>query len=200
MTQAQGVSATGLKGFLQWLQQDQPAVYAATASKIAKAVPKGFSGFNGSVLQNMRMSQGRRSMALRGYRLSGCCTVGTCGVSLAPVSSCAETIAPSVSNSCFGITDTSCAANSGATCNSTLTGVANIISAVSGAALNASQASAYDSLVNTQLSRAQQGLSPLTLTSPAAGVPTIAAGTTSASTILWVAAAAAGLFLLFARK
>jgi hypothetical protein len=178
----QAISATGLKGFLQWLQQDQPAIYSATAAKIAKAVPKGFSGFNGSAKTAARLAVGRRSMRLRGYGALGCCgiqSVGTCA---------ATACTPN-----FSI-DTSCAANSGATCASSLTGVANIINSVAGAALSASEASTYNSLVQTQLARASTGLSPLQLSSTTAGVPTIA-GLTSGSTGTLLLVAGAGLLL-----
>jgi hypothetical protein len=181
----QAIGATGLKGFLQWLQQDQPAIYAATATKIAKAVPKGFSGFNGSAKTTRRLAAGRRSMQLRGYGSLGCCaiqSVGTCAAT-----SCTPN---------FNI-DTSCAANSGATCASSLTGVADIISSVAGAALDASEASTYNSLVQTQLNRASTGLSPLQLSSTTAGVPIVAgalSGTTG--TVLLVAGAGLLLWLL----
>jgi len=192
MTQA--ISATGMKGFLLWLQQDQPAVYAATASKIAKAAPRSFSGFNGSVLRNIRLAQGKRSMALRGYGALGCCS-STCSAFLATVPTCSVAVAPNV-----GCIDTSCAANTGTTCSSSLTGVANIITAVSSAALNASDAAAYNNLVSTQLSRAQQGLPPLTLSSTTAGIPTIPGLTSGTSTLVLLGGAALVLYLMFGRK
>jgi len=173
---------------------DQPGVYAATASRIAKAAPRSFSGFNGSVLRNIKLSQGRRSMALRGYARLGCCSTG-CAPGLQSVSSCAIAVAPNV-----GCIDTSCAANSGTTCSSSLTGVANIISSVSAAALNAQEASAYNNLVSTQLARAQQGLPPLTLSSTAAGIPTIPGLTSSSTGTLVLLGGAALLAYLVLRK
>lgn len=179
------INATGLKGFLQWLQQDQPAIYAATAAKIAKAVPKGFSGFNGSVKTARRLAVGQRSMRLRGYGSLGCCaiqSIGTCAAT-----SCTPN---------FNI-DTSCAANSGATCSSSLTGIASIISSVAGAAMDASEASTYNNLVQTQLGRASTGLSPLQLSSTTAGVPTLGAALSgTAGTVLLVAGAGLLLWML----
>jgi hypothetical protein len=199
MTQ-QAITATGLKGFLQWLKQDQPGIYAATAGQIAKAVPKGFSGFNGSALTAARLRVGRRSMALRGYGSLGCC--GTSEPTLSQVGTCAAMANPSINFSCVGScsVETSCAANSGATCSSALTGVANIINSVAGAALSASQANAYNNLVQTQLSRASTGLPPLQLSSSAAGLPTIGGLSSSTSALVWVAGGAALLYLLFGRK
>lgn len=192
MTQA--ITATGMRGFLQWLQQDQPAVYEAAASKIAKAAPRSFSGFNGSVLRSMRLASGRRSMQLRGYGSLGDCGA-TCGISLASVPTCSIAVAPNV---CI---DTSCAANTGTTCSSSLTGVANIISAVAGAALTAQQQATYNNMVSTQLARAQSGLQPLVLSSTAAGVPLIPGLTSSSSgTLMLVGGAALVLYLLFGRK
>jgi hypothetical protein len=187
MTQA--ITATGLKGFLQWLQQDQPSVYAATAAKIAKAVPRGFSGFNGSALTNMRLSQGKRSMRLRGYGALGCCTASCAAI--ASVSTCSIAVAPNV---CI---DTSCAANSGATCASSLTGVANIISSTTSAVLTAQQQAAYNQMLQTQLQRASSGLTPLTVSSTASGLPLISGLTSSSSgTLLLLGGGALLLYLL----
>lgn len=180
----QAIGTTGLKGFLQWLQQDQPAIYAATASKIAKAVPKGFSGFNGSAKTSRRLAVGRRSMQLRGYGALGCCGIQSVGT-------CAATCGMSSINFC-----TSCAANSGATCSASLTGVANIISSVANAALSASEASTYNNLVQTQLNRASTGLSPLQLSSTTAGVPILSGLSGSTGTILLVAGAGLLLWML----
>lgn len=183
----QSITATGPKGFLQWLKQDQPAVYAATASKIARAAPRAFSGINASALTNIRLRQGRRSMNLRGYRLGGCCglqSVTTCCGTPAPVGVCI---------------DTSCAANSGTTCATSLTGIANIIGSVTNAALTAQQQSAYNQMLQSQLARAQSGLTPLTLSSTGVGVPTITSSalglSSSAGTLLLVGG---GIALLWA--
>lgn len=182
------ITATGLKGFLKWLQQDQPAVYAATAAAIAKAAPKGFSGFNGSALRTAQMRTGRRSMHLRGL---GCC--------LCSVGVCAATCGSSSIN--WGSTCTSCAANTGAyTCNSSLTGIANIITSVTGAALTAAQQSQYNALLQQQLSRAGSGLPPQTLSSSGVGVPQIGSLGTSGSLMLWLGGSAVVLYLLFGRK
>lgn len=200
MTQA-AITATGLKGFMQWLQQDQPGVYAATAAKIAKAVPKGFSGFNGSVLMNRRLAAGRRSMRLRGYGgLGSCCngiqTVGLCAALGIPDINVTDTCCMATP----GI-ETSCAANSGATCSTSLTGIANIINSVTGAALTAQQNASYNNLLQTQLSRASTGLTPLVLSSSAAGVPKISSLLgSSGGTLLLVGGAGLLLYMLLGRK
>jgi hypothetical protein len=189
MTQ-KAITATGLKGFLQWLQADQPGVYAAAASKIAKAVPKGFSGFNGSVLTTRRLAAGRRSMRLRGYG-----ALGDCSCMLSAVATCSTMATPDF---CL---ETSCAANSGATCASSLTGIANIINSVTGAALSAQQQANYNSMVQSQLARASTGLPPLTLSSTAAGVPLLSGLTSGGTgTLLLFGGGAVVLYLLFGRK
>jgi len=187
----QAIGATGLKGFMKWLQQDQPGVYAATAAKIAKAVPKGFSGFNGSALRTSQLRVGRRSMRLRGYAgLGDCCSFSSVGV-------CAATCGSSSIN--WG-TCTSCAANSGASTGTCLTGIANIINSVAGAALTAQQQSEYDALLQQQLTRAQNGLPPLTVSSSGSGVPLIGSLSSSGSALLWLGGGAIALYLLFGRK
>lgn len=184
MTQV--ISDTGLKGFLLWLKQDQPGVYAATAAKIAKAAPRGFSGFSGSVATARRLASGRRSMRLRGF--GDCCGIQSVGL-------CAALATPNV---CI---DTSCAANSGATCASDLTGIANIINSVTGAALSVAQQSQYNSILQSQLTRASSGLPPLTLSSTASGVPLLSGLTSGGTgTLLLLGGGAVVLYLLFGRK
>jgi hypothetical protein len=182
----QAIGSTGLRGFMKWLQQDQPAVYAATAAKIAKAAPKGFSGFNGSALRAALLRSGRRSMQLRGYGGLGCCGIQSVGT-------CSATCGTSAIN--WG-TCTSCAANTGATTGTCLTGIANIINSVAGAALTVQQQSEYSSLVQQQLGRAQAGSSPLTISSSSAGVPLIGGLSGTGSVLLLVGGAGVLLYLL----
>jgi hypothetical protein len=185
MTQ-QAITDTGLKGFLLWLKADQPGVYAATASKIAKAAPRGFSGFNGSVKMSRRLAVANRSMRLRG--LGDCCGLTSVGI-------CSALMSPNI---CI---ETSCAANSGSTCSADLTGIANIINSVTGAALTAAQQAQYNSMINSQLARAQTGLPPLTLSSSSSGIPLLsglAGGSTG--TLLLLGGGAVLLYLLLGGK
>jgi hypothetical protein len=186
MTQ-QAITDTGLKGFLLWLKADQPAVYAATASKIAKAAPRGFSGFNGSVKMSRRLAAGNRSMRLRG--LGDCCGLTSVGI-------CSALMSPNI---CI---ETSCAANSGSTCSSDLTGIASIINSVAGAALTAALQAQYNSMITSQLARAQTGLPPLTLSSSSSGIPLLSGLTSggTAGTLLLLGGGAVLLYLLFGKK
>lgn len=188
------ITSTGLKGFLQWLQVDQPAIYQAAAAKIQKAVPKGFSNYNGSVVQNMRLSQGRRAQGFRGF--------GDDTSDFTPdLTAVGLDSTYATSGIDFGSdSDTSDAANSGTTDASTLTGVANIISSVSGAVLSQQQQQTYNNIVQTQLQRAQQGLPPLNLTSSASGLPLISGLSSGSSSLVWLGGAAVLLYLLVGRK
>jgi hypothetical protein len=100
---AKRITATGLRGFLEWFQQDQPGIYAKVAPHLPKLAPQAFSAYT------------RRSKTLRGiyktgmshrspqrladYCFGGCFDIGGCfgadtptcdvllsGNSLAPVS------------------------------------------------------------------------------------------------------------------
>jgi hypothetical protein len=136
------------------------------------------------MVKSMRLGQGRRSMRLRGYGSLGCCAplqaVGTCAA-LAVPQFCVET---------------TCAANTGPTCNSTLTGVANIIAATSGAVLGQEAQNTYNSLVQQQLSRASAGSYPLSISSRSVGVPLITGLTSSSSGTLLLLGG--GLLLVWA--
>jgi hypothetical protein len=174
---AKVITATGLKGFMQWLKQDQPAIYKATALQIAKAAPQGFSGFNGAYAQSVRLRRGRASM----HGLGSCCST-----------SCITTCS----------TETSCAANSGSSTAQTLSAAASVISAASSAVLSQEQQNSYNSLVNSQLQRAQSGLTPLTASSASVGVPTVTSSSSSSSStgLLLLAAGAAALLFFGSRR
>ncbi len=52
------ITETGIRGYLKWLQQDQPGLYAKVAAKIAQAVPEAFSDREQSHAQGALMGFG----------------------------------------------------------------------------------------------------------------------------------------------
>lgn len=55
------ITDTGIRGYLKWLQHDQPGLYAKVAAKIAQAVPEAFSDHEQSQAQGALMGFGSAS-------------------------------------------------------------------------------------------------------------------------------------------
>src|SRR5580692_10955158 len=100
---AKKITATGLRGFLEWFQQDQPGIYAKVAPYLPKVAPQAFSAYTrrSKTLRGIykRGMAGRSPQRLADYCFGGCFDVGGCfgadtptcdvllsGNSLAPVS------------------------------------------------------------------------------------------------------------------
>lgn len=178
----QQVNATGAQGFLKWLQQFQPAVYARIAPELPRKAPQLFSDFEAA--------GGVAGAAARG--MAGLSDSSTdLGLQPIDLSAVDTMVAPTV--------DVADAANAGPVDSSSASWLSSLINGVSSAFMTVSQAQTQQQIVAAQLQRAQAGLPPLNITPGAAGVPQISVGTSS-STILWAGAAAVGLLALFMMK
>lgn len=161
----QDIHDTGSRGFLKWLQQFQPGIYAKVAPTLAQKAPQLFSDFEAA------------GGALGAYqrRLSG---LGDTSLVPIDLSAADTTTVPSV--------DVADAANSTATDGSTANWLSSLIGGVSSAFMTVTQAQSNQAIINAQLQRAQQGLPPLSIAPGANGVPTISAmaGLSSSSWLL----------------
>lgn len=98
---AKKITATGLRGFLEWFQQDQPGIYAKVAPYLPKVAPQAFSAYTrrSKTLRGIykRGMSGRSPQRLADYCFGGCfggcfgadtptCDVLASGNSFAPVS------------------------------------------------------------------------------------------------------------------
>jgi hypothetical protein len=200
------ITATGTKGLLQWMKTYQPALYAAAnpkllayakqqnakanqaagangATQYSTATPPGMGRYIGAYAQMEGLGDYYAAYATPGYTSS----------SGAPPSidltseinaSMSDVGAVSVATPDLTIPPTSGATDSASVASSTPTssGFASIISSIAKGigtvALTSAQVNANNTLLQTNLARAQQGLPPLTATTSASGLTTLGSSST----------------------
>ena len=183
------ITSSGTKGLLQWLKAEQPDFYAYLSPKlIAKA--KGMSGLDCMPPSRMgRLGDTYGTYAAYGVTSSPA-TISAGGVYTGSNPGFSDlTIAPST-------TDALSASSSAPTSSALATTISALASGYSSATLTAAQVSANNTLLQTNLARAQQGLPPLTATSLATGGISL----TSNSGLLLLGVAAAALLLMSGKK
>jgi hypothetical protein len=179
------ITATGTRGFLLWLKEFQPAVYAKIAPTLPAQAPDLFTEF-----ESAGGALGAYSRGLNGLGSNGSGT----DVSLQPISiSSFDTSVPTV--------DVASAANSSGPSSSTSSWLSSLINGVSSAYMGYTQAQNQQAIVNAQLQRAQAGLPPLDIAPGANGIPTISVSSITSSPVLWIAGGALviGVFLFASR-
>lgn len=199
------ITATGLKGFLQWMKTDpaMSVVYPQIAPQLAQtlgAAPAG-SGL-GSFLSNIMGHKHARMGSL-----GCCCFYSTCEIAGSESGVCDYSLSQSVpnaslgSNLCDSITAAapSDAVGSAALVNS----VANLINTGASVALTASEISNANAVTNAQLARAAAGYSPLNLSTTGgmvmpSSLSSLFSG--SSSSLLWLALIGGGIYLITQKK
>ncbi|MGH7144780.1 MAG: hypothetical protein ACREJ2_11730 [Planctomycetota bacterium] len=162
----QQITATGIQGFLKWLQQFQPGIYAKIAPELPRKAPQLFSDFEAS--------GGVAGAATRA--LSGLADDTS---ALQPIDITAATDTTSIPT-----IDVADAANTGTADSSSTGWLSSLINGVSQAYLTVTQQQQQQQIVNAQLQRAQAGLPPLSITATQAGVPQISAGSSTSKLLL----------------
>ncbi len=179
------VTSTGTKGLLQWLKSEQPDFYAYLSPQLLAMAqtpsPRAMSGFG--------CPQGMRGFA-DGY--SSYATGATPDVSIdAGVNPGFTdlTVTPATS-------DAVAASSSAPTSTALATTISALANGYSSATLTAAQLSANNTLLQTNLQRAQSGLPPLTMSQAAGG----GIGLTSNSGLLLLGVAVIAAFALGGKK
>jgi|SRR5882724_96011 len=167
------ITDTGLKGFLKWLQREQPGIYKAVAPQIAKAVPRGFSDYTSSRVTAIRRRAGANSLMRFG-------SLGD-DSGLVDISFDADTL----STPNFAI-DTSDAANAGPSSSGIMGSVSNILNGVLQAGLTLNSLSTAKQVTQLQLQRAQAGLPPLNIDMSRMGVPAVNVGLSASTSQLFM--------------
>src|SRR5271168_388894 len=191
---------TGIRGFLKWFQQQQPALYKKIAPQLPKAAPAAFSGYmpggwrvaglsrDDAVAKLQRMGLGQFDTddgsggidTLPEVTVTGVYTDTSgldSGINL-------DTGYTNTDTCTYGATytpvavDTSTAANSGPASSSTANAIAAVVSAGSKAYLTVEQQNVQNQIVQTQLQRAAAGLPPLPTSVNSLGIPSISTGST----------------------
>jgi hypothetical protein len=171
------IQDTGVRGYLQWLQRDQPGIYQRIAPQLAQQVPEAFSDYEQSRAMGALMGLGDDT-----------------GVGFDTTGWMSET------NAQAGSPDVASAANQGASSSGIVSTIANLVSAAGSIFMAKSQVDTLKQVNNIQLQRAQLGLAPLDMSTYKLGVPQVNVGLSSgAMTGGGIAlAVVAGLGLMFA--
>lgn len=176
------IQDTGVRGYLKWLQRDQPGLYVLAAPVIAQRVPEAFSDHE----------QSRAMGSLWGF-----------GDDVTDTASGTSTFFGSSSDSASA-GDVASVANPGAASPNVTSTISNIVSAIGQVFLAKSQVDTLKQVNNLQLQRAAAGLPPLNTSSLQLGVPQVQVGLnqstmTGAGIALAALVGLGGLWLLLGR-
>lgn len=166
------IAETGLRGFLKWLQREQPEVYKLVAPKIAQTAPTGFSDYRSSKITAMRTRAGALSQRRFG-------SLGDDPTGLVDI----QFDANSLSTPDLPI-DTADAANTGPSSTGIMDTIGSIVNGVFQAGLAFNSLQTAKQVTNLQLQRAQAGLPPLNIDMSRLGVPSVSVGLTSGTSQL----------------
>lgn len=177
----QQIYDTGIRGYLRWLQQDQPEVYRVAAPIIAQKVPDAFSDHEQSLGQG----------ALMGFADDA----GSSGTSGATSGDGSASAGPDVAD----------AANAGSASPNVIGAIGAIVNGIASLRLQGAQLNTYSQINNAQLQRAATAGLPLATTTGSLGIPLIsgfsaAPGSITGNGVLIAVAAVVALLLLGRRS
>lgn len=206
------ITATGVKGFLIWLRQNQPGIYQAVAPKLPALVPEAFTKINKQALGKLRAIYKSGMTRRSSQQLGDYGTYATCVLPEITVTAPAYESYPSYQSSspvtvsysnlsapvCVGPicpasptpasvdtgTDIANAANSGNAAVGTTNAIAAAVNSVAQVALSAAAYSQLANIVNSQLQNAQAGIAPKNVSTASLGIPTVKSSTTSGSDLI----------------
>src|SRR6516162_8074928 len=163
------ITDTGLRGYLRWLQADQPAIYKAVAPQIAQLLPQVFSDYEQSLAQGALFGLSDDVTTTD----TGTATLFSTTDAFNPSGASAQVAAPSASSS----PDVASVANTGPASPDITQAIANLVGSAAQAymSVNAQQATidAYKQINAAQLQRAQTARSPLSVTSGSMNIPVV---------------------------
>ena len=193
------INETGIRGFLKWLAQEQPGIYAKAAPKIASDVPAAFTDYHqgGWRIAGKTHSQAIASLGYIGDTLPA---IDVSAASLGqPIT---VNLSPSMLGTDFSnapapaAVDVATAADSGGASSGTTDLIGNIVKGISSLYLGKKQADIQQQVVNTQLQRAALGLPPLPQSLSQLGVPQVNVGLSSGTSTLVIGGGIAALIAL----
>jgi hypothetical protein len=151
------ITDTGVRGYLRWLQRDQPGIYKAIAPKIATLVPQAFTDYEQS-------------------KAMGYLSADTTGGAVGDTTFFGDTVDAFTGVSSSAQPDVASVANVGTASPSISSILSNLVSGFSQAYLAKSQVDQLTQINNIQLQRAQAGLPPLNTSSLSLGIPQVNLG------------------------
>jgi hypothetical protein len=182
------IQDTGIRGYLKWLQQDQPQLYLAAAPIIAQQLPEVFSD--------------REQSAAMGGLMGMSDAISDAVSGVTTLFDTSDTYNPSASGTAGA--DVASAENSGTASPSITNIIGNIVSALSQGYLAKTQVDTLNQVNQIQLQRAQMGLAPLNTGSLSLGIPQVnlglSSGTLAGGGIALAAVVGLGLLFLFTSR
>jgi hypothetical protein len=184
------IASSGTKGLLQWIKASNPDFYAYI-SPVLIAKAKGLAGLNCMPSGQMGgFGDAYGTYAAYGVTASSSPATLTTAIDAGSNPGFSDlTIAPST-------TDAISASSSTPTSSALATTISALANGYSSATLTAAQVSANNTLLQTNLLRAQQGLPPLTASTLSTGLTSL----TSNSGLLLLGVAAAALVMMGSKK
>ncbi len=186
------ITAKGTKGLLQWLKATQPDFYAYLSPQLIAAAKQGAA--TRSAMSGLSCPQSR--MGRMGDAYSSYVDYSSSPMSLSTSIDLGTNPGFTDLNIAPNTTDAVSAASNSSMSNSLATAISALANGYSSTVLTQAQISANNTLLQTNLARAQQGLPPLTAQSLSTGMTSL----TSNSGLLLLGVAAAAALLLSRKK
>lgn len=215
-TSPKPITTTGIKGFLLWFQREQPGLYNKIAPKLPALVPKAFSNYTATQKHLKKVYQGSfakratngmsgladySSYELPALYVTAASTADVDPISvnyssqLAPVSYYANpaTFTTPVDTgdlSTVSVPPVTAAANTGTASNGIASAIGQTVGAAASIYMTNAQAALQQSVIQSQLARAQAGLPPLNTSLNQLGIPTVSTGSLSTGSMMLLGGAA----------
>jgi hypothetical protein len=197
-----GNYSSGVRGFLEWLDEQQPGISAKVKTQLPTKVPGAFSAYHAGGWQTAGMSPSQAAAVsaqstLGAYRRMG--GLGDVSFDNTPpliattqdITNAAATVPP------IPIEVTQ-AADDSSTSTSITDAISGVVKGISSLYLTKQQADIQQQVVNTQLARAAAGLPPLPTSLANLGVPQVSVGlSTGTGTALLIGGGIIAALLLF---
>lgn len=175
MSAADGNYSSGVRGFLEWLDDQQPGISAKVKAQLPSKVPGAFSQYHAGGWMTAGMSPSQAAAVTSANTLGAYRRMGGFGdvtdVSLASVDTSAITDASTLPS-----VDVTQAADDTSTSTSITDAISGVVKGISSLYLTKQQADIQQQVVSTQLARAAAGLPPLPTSLANLGVPQVSVG------------------------
>lgn len=205
------IRTTGIKGFLQWFQREQPDLYNKIAPQLPALIPKAFSNYTQTRKHLQKVYQGSFSSrptngmsGLSDYELPALYVTAP-AISSDPVTvNYSAQLAPTYyanpatfttpvdtgDLNTVQVSPVSAAANTGTTSNAIANAIGQTVGAAASIYMTNAQAALQQSVVQSQLARAAAGLPPLNTSLSQLGVPIVSTGSLSTGSMMLLGGAA----------
>jgi hypothetical protein len=171
------INETGMRGFLKWLQRENPPAYQHIAPSLPAVDPRMFSDYNQSKAQIVRGRAGAASLVARAARMGALGQAEYSGQLPVLAESDLTPINVAVDDSTLTTAiptnvDTTDAANQGSgTSTASTDWITSAIAGITSLWMTKAQVQTNQAITSLQLQRAQAGLSPLNIGLGANGIP-----------------------------